>query len=862
MAHNWKINRHHFRMRSVKGKILLIYALLAITVISLAGYSWYNTGIISERVESLSEPDNASAHLKDIATNISRITNLYLKRADSQIDEQQHQKLITEINQSLESLVDEYDPEQSELLAELDSIPMLLDSINTAYEEIKMLRKHFNEEVRGRIGNEIMQSLATAQLTDSILVESNYQREVIQIVEKELLQEIPEETIDSRNFFQRLFSKKEEEPVDTAQTEDFPPKEFLITGVARDTLTEIETDTLVTASSNVQIFKDEVAKILQRERAMADNIEEKEAYLYNINLFIIAKLETIISRFQSEREAELRGSIQSTLAASKDFNEKLTYIVFAFGIAGLVILWLLLRDVEKNRYYQKLLVRNEQQARLRAEEKQRFLSTMSHELRTPLTSIIGYTELMKDEDNPHVKAVHASASYLLHIANDILDIAKIEAGKIDVNPSPVDLTQVFREIELKFRPIINNAELEAVFEIPHQSIFVETDALRLQQVFYNLLHNAIKFTSNGYVKFAASVEPLEGDEVEVTVRVMDSGIGIDKPEQENIFDDYQQAGTHKDNVKGTGLGLGIVKRIMTRLNGNIRVESELEKGSTFIVSFKTVRAALLQPEESLDFTLPADVLSGYRIFVLDDDPFITRLYKIILLKYGADVIAETDPQKALKTLKNNIPDVLITDIKMPGLSGIKLVQELEKVNCLPDNIVVASANVFFQHENLAESPLFDAVLLKPFSQEKLLKILVDVLGIENSLVETADSNGYAPKLNGEQSGIDLSDLRKYTMGDPEILRDLLHNLFVENQKELAVFKEHLQNENWSAAAENIHKLVSRFGQLKAKVSVDAREVESQMRDNNHVSSHLAEKLYEEWSALNLQVEQILTEQVQ
>src|SRR5690554_4342599 len=160
-------------MQSVKGKILLIYALLAVAVISLAGYSWYNTGVISARVEAISQPDSTSAHLKDIATNISRITNLYLKRSESKIDDKQHQLLINEINNSLDALVEQYNPDNQELVADLDSIPLLLDSITNAYQEIRLLRKRFNEDVRGRIGNEIMSSLATAQLTDSVYVQNN-----------------------------------------------------------------------------------------------------------------------------------------------------------------------------------------------------------------------------------------------------------------------------------------------------------------------------------------------------------------------------------------------------------------------------------------------------------------------------------------------------------------------------------------------------------------------------------------------------------------------------------------------------------------------------------------------------------------
>lgn len=846
-------------MRSVKGKILLIYALLAIAVFALAGYSWYNSGVISARVEQLSQPDVASSHLKDIATNISRITNLYLKHSKNRIDESRHQQLIIEINSSLDALVGEYEEINPSLLAELDSIPLLLDSIDRAYQEIKQLRYEFDEQFRGRIGNEILTSLEMAQLTDSILIESDTQREVIQIVERELLREIPEERIDSRNFFQRLFSRKESESESTTLSDslfaDADVSTFKVTGVESDTLTHVRMDTVVATASNVQIFKDEVAKILQREQSMTSRIQEKEAYLYNINLFVIAKLESIINRFQREREAELRSATQTTLAASREFNQMLTYIVFVFGVAGLIVLWLLLRDIEKNRYYQRLLVKNEQQARLRAEDKQRFLSTMSHELRTPLTSIIGYTELMKDKDHPHVKAVRASATYLLQIANDILDIAKIEAGKIDVNPKPENVTEIFREIELKFSPLISNAGLRPEFMLPDEPLFLEVDALRMQQIFYNLLHNAIKFTTAGYVKFTTRIESVSDEEIRVTVRVADSGVGIPQNEIENIFNDYQQAGTPKDNVKGTGLGLGIVQRIISRLDGTIRVDSEPGRGSTFVVSFVAKKTTPIEAQSvSLNEAVPAKLLRGRRIYVLDDDRFITQLYQIILRKYGAEVTACNDPKQALQELQQQKPDVLITDIKMPGLSGIELVHSLERINCMPEFVVVASANAFFEQEKLNNSPLFDAVLLKPFSQQKLLKVLAEILGLDFSVQNEATTQNDDEKV---KAGIDLSDLKKYTMDDPEFLQSLLENLWKENDREMQLLQHYLNQGEHKAAAENIHKLISRFGQIKATVSVDARAIENALRKGDEKASPLAAKLLEEWRIYNRQLGDIV-----
>ncbi len=835
----------------------MVFVILSASVLGLAGYSWVSYTRISDRVELITQPDRKSALLRDMTTKLSLLSNLYLKRGSVDAKIETHHALLNAVDSSLNAIRNLYHSQELPIPEALQTIPALLDSIRSDHDEIIALRKAYDADFKGRLEGEIMHAIASAELTDSILVESRSQREVLRIVERELLDEITEAESENRNFFQRLFSKRNGDNSEAPASEARGSASAKYKVVGGDTVVNSGIDTTRIVNNKVGVFQREVSKILKREREMVGQIEDKENALYETNLELIARLDMVVNEFRQERQETLIDGTQTTLHTTQRFNRTLTFIVLGFGLSSLIMLWMLFRDIEKNRYYQELLKKNEVLALQRAEDKQRFLSTMSHELRTPLTAIMGYTELINDEDNPHVKAIQASGKYLLNIANDILDIAKIEAGKIDIHLAPTDLGALVDGLRVKFEPLIKKAGLEARFNIPDAPLIVMTDAVRIEQVLYNLLHNAIKFTSQGYVGVRLHSELPGNGEAEVQIDIMDSGIGIQASELENIFNDYHQAGTHKENAQGTGLGLGIVKKIMRELGGNISVKSQKDVGSVFIVNFACKLCSLVEVNTSKSAITTPLPLEGKKICVVDDDPFIAKLYQIILSKYGAQIIPFMESTEAFNYLKVSRPDILITDLKMPVMGGKELVENLVKEGRRPGVVIAASAHMHVGFEADPLHAVFDKVMLKPFTQEQLLETLTGAVnGKENHPSADAGGNGQQEEKNTDQA-YNLDELRRIAQGHKGELQSMLTGLYTSNFVEIERLSDAIDQKNLENVADNIHKLMARFDQIKAQTSIDARLVEGRLRKQDSTALADAEALCAAWTSINVQLGQTL-----
>lgn len=842
-------------MKSFKQKIIVVFVILSVSVLGLAAYSWVSYTRISDRVELITQPDQKSALLRDMTTNLSLLTNLYLKRGSVDANNEAHRALLAAVDSSLNTIRSLYRAQALPMPEALETIPALIDSIRIDSDGIIALRQTYEADFKGRLESEIMHAIATAELTDSILVESRSQREVVRIVEKELLAEITEEESVNRNFFQKLFSKTERDTQEASESkaQSTPGASAKYKDVSIDTVEYNGTNITKIVDNKVGVFQREVSKILKNEREIVKQIEDKENALYETNLELIAKLDMAVNEFRRERQETLIDGTQTTLQTTQRFNRTLTFIVLGFGLASLVMLWMLFRDIEKNRYYQELLKKNESLALQRAEDKQRFLNTMSHELRTPLTAIIGYTELINEEDNPHVKAIQASSKYLMNIANDILDIAKIEAGKIDIHLAPTDMGALIDDLRVKFEPLIKKAGLEARFSIPDTPLVVMTDAVRIEQVLYNLLHNAVKFTAQGYVGVRLRSEELGKEEVKVQIDVMDSGIGIHAAELENIFNDYHQAGTHKENAQGTGLGLGIVKKIMHHLGGNISVKSQKDVGSNFIINFACELCSSVDVNKS-DNTISAPMpLEGKKICVVDDDPFIAKLYQIILSKYGGQIIPFMESTEALNYLKISTPDILITDLKMPVMGGKELVENLVKEGRRPKVVIAASAHMHVGIDASAMHAVFDKVMLKPFTQEKLVATLTEALnGNGNHSAVDTGCNGLQENHSTEQA-YNHDGLARIAKDNKAELYSMLTGLYTSNFVEIGELSAALGRRDLSVAADRIHKLMGRFDQIQAKTGIDARLVEERLRKENTEALAEADDLCAAWTVINVQL---------
>jgi signal transduction histidine kinase len=329
--------------------------------------------------------------------------------------------------------------------------------------------------------------------------------------------------------------------------------------------------------------------------------------------------------------------------------------------------------------------------------KSQFLANMSHELRTPLNSLLVLARLLAQ--NPlgnltvkqveYATVIHSSGSDLLRLINDILDLTKVEAGKMDINPERFALAGLVEDLRGVFGPLTEEKRLAltitTVADVPDDLV---TDKQRLRQILYNLLSNAVKFTERGRVELlietAAAQEP--GTVPWIVFSVTDTGIGISQDNLSSIFSAFQQAdGTTSRRYGGTGLGLAISREVAARLGGEVTVHSELGRGSTFSLHLPLTqhgghpRAFTDGSVRPVPAAMPHESLRRHKVLVVDDDPRNAFVLTDVLEMHGMTVVQATDGRKAIAELAAGDIDLVLMDVMMPQMDGYETTRAIRKM---------------------------------------------------------------------------------------------------------------------------------------------------------------------------------------
>lgn len=314
--------------------------------------------------------------------------------------------------------------------------------------------------------------------------------------------------------------------------------------------------------------------------------------------------------------------------------------------------------------------------------KSTFLSNMSHEIRTPMNAILGYSQLLQDDDNltktqqESLKTINRSGEHLLELINDILDMSKIEAGRITLNPSDFNLIELLKEVEELFKIKANQKNIDLSFNIAKNvPAVIYADESKIKQVIINLIGNSLKFTSKGFVK--VSVE--KRNENMIQIKIKDSGKGILKEEQEAIFRPFEQAQNGRQAEGGTGLGLAISKKFSNLMDGDITIKSDYGKGAEFAFSFKYLEGnenVLKGGEEELQVVSLSPEMRGLKVAIVDDR-FENRdiLYKK-LNPLGFDTRMAENGKEAVALYKHWKPDIILMDVVMPVMNGVEATRQI------------------------------------------------------------------------------------------------------------------------------------------------------------------------------------------
>ena len=414
-------------------------------------------------------------------------------------------------------------------------------------------------------------------------------------------------------------------------------------------------------------------------------------------------------------------------------------VAISIAVLATAICYLMLHRKQREKLYTEEIRKSAEKARKANEAKTRFLFNMSHDIRTPMNAIVGFSGLLEksihDEKKSldYIKKIRVSSYILLTIINQVLEMARIESGKITLNPESVNIREMVEAMNTVFESSLTKKSLEyqCSLNVVHDQILC--DKTKMEEIILNVVSNSIKYT-NPHGKITVSIDELDSEDeknANYKVVVEDNGIGMSQDYLPHIFEEFSREHTSTETrVAGTGLGLPIVKSLVDRMGGTIEVESEEGKGTRFIMKFSFPVSLENQVREKEKQNIPdiTEKLEGKRILLAEDNELNAEIAETVLVEAGIEVKRVEDGLQCIEELKKmpeNYYDVILMDVQMPNMDGYTATQ---RIRDLDDSraeipIIAMTANAYDEDRRKAQEAGMDGFLAKPLDVDEMMRLL-------------------------------------------------------------------------------------------------------------------------------------------
>ena len=421
-------------------------------------------------------------------------------------------------------------------------------------------------------------------------------------------------------------------------------------------------------------------------------------------------------------------------------------VAVSIAVLATAICYLMLHRKQREKLYTEEIRKSAEKARKANEAKTRFLFNMSHDIRTPMNAIVGFSGLLEksihDEKKSldYIKKIRVSSDILLTIINQVLEMARIESGKITLNPESVNIREMVEAMNTVFESSLTKKSLEyqCSLNVVHDQILC--DKTKMEEIILNVVSNSIKYT-NPHGKITVSIDELDSEDeknANYKVVVEDNGIGMSQDYLPHIFEEFSREHTSTETrVAGTGLGLPIVKSLVDRMGGTIEVESEEGKGTRFIMKFSFPVSLENQVREKEKQNIPdiTEKLKGKRILLAEDNDLNAEIAETVLVEAGIEVKRVEDGLQCIEELKKmpeNYYDVILMDVQMPNMDGYTATQ---RIRDLDDSraeipIIAMTANAYDEDRRKAQEAGMDGFLAKPLDVDEMMRLLAQIIKTE------------------------------------------------------------------------------------------------------------------------------------